>query len=588
MSAAQKSAVDDAILSVENLTVSFGGVPAVNSMSYTIRRGQTLAVVGESGSGKSVSALAMMGLLPASAKVSGRIMFEGKDLFGLSEHDMRKIRGGRISMIFQEPMTSLNPIQRVGEQIAEAVRYHRDIAGNAVMDEVRRLMEQVGIPDIDSRIQAYPHTFSGGMRQRVMIAMALASNPAMLIADEPTTALDVTILAQILELMQKIQHDTGVAILFITHDMGVVAEIADEVMVIRAGDLVERGHVNPIFDGAAAEYTRSLIAAVPQLASGLSGTLKPLPEPRKDELLSVDRLTVRFPIRSGLLSRHTANLHAVEDVSLSIRSGETLALVGESGSGKSTIGRAIMNLEKIHSGTVTLAGKTVDYASKTSGAALRRDVQMIFQDPYGSLDGRQTVGDAIMEPIIFHKLADRGEAHNRMRALLDRVGLPAKMAGHYPHEFSGGQRQRVCIARALAMEPKLIVADEAVSALDVTVKEQILALMIGLQEELGLSYLFISHDIAAVERICHRVAVMHFGEIVELGPREAVIGSPGHGYTKRLLSAVPIAHPRLRGIQKRILSDEKPPSPMRAKGYEPPASHWRTVGHDHLVRVGKS
>ena len=584
MSAVHTTAVGDTLLSVENLTVAFGGLTAVNPVSYAIRRGQTLAVVGESGSGKSVSALAMMGLLPPTAKVGGRIMFEGKDLLSLSEREMRKVRGGRISMIFQEPMTSLNPIQRVGDQIAEAVRYHRDITGAAVMDEVRRLMEHVGIPDVGRRIQAYPHTFSGGMRQRVMIAMALASNPAMLIADEPTTALDVTIQAQFLELMQEIQRETGVAILFITHDMGVVAEIADEVLVMKAGNLIERGLVKPIFDGAEAEYTRSLIGAVPQLASGLSDTLKPLPTPHEDELLSVDRLTVRFPIHTGLLSRHTANIHAVEEVSLSIRAGETLALVGESGSGKSTIGRAIMNLEKIHSGTVTLAGKIVDYASETSRAALRRDVQMIFQDPYGSLDGRQTVGDAIMEPIIFHKLAGRAEARDRMKSLLDRVGLPTKLAERYPHEFSGGQRQRVCIARALAMEPKLIVADEAVSALDVTVKEQIIALMIGLQEEFGLSYLFISHDIAAVERICHRVAVMHFGEIVELGPRKAVIGSPAHGYTQRLLSAVPIAHPDLRGIHPRILSDDKRPSPIRPTGYVPRTVRWREVGRDHLVR----
>ncbi|MVA26576.1 ABC transporter ATP-binding protein [Agrobacterium vitis] len=579
-----KPAVGETLLSVEDLSVAFGSVSAVNTMSYAIRLGQTLAVVGESGSGKSVSALAMMGLLPSTAKVGGRIMFEGKDLLRLSDRQMRKVRGGRISMIFQEPMTSLNPVQRVGDQIAEAVRYHRSLTGAAAMDEVRRLMERVGIPDVNNRIGAYPHTFSGGMRQRVMIAMALASNPAILIADEPTTALDVTIQAQILELMQEIQRDTGVAILFITHDMGVVAEIADDVLVMKAGDLIERGPVTPIFDRAEAEYTRSLIAAVPQLASGLSDKLKPLPAPREGELLSVDRLTVRFPIRSGLLARHVGSVHAVEDVSLSVRRGETLGLVGESGSGKSTIGRAIMNLQRVHSGAVSLAGKTVDYASQASCAALRRDVQMIFQDPYGSLDGRQTVGDAIMEPIIFHGLAAKPEARDRMKLLLDRVGLPTNVAGRYPHEFSGGQRQRVCIARALAMEPKLIIADEAVSALDVTVKSQIIELMIRLQEEFGLSYLFISHDIAAVERICHRVAVMHFGEIVELGTREAVIGSPSHEYTRRLLSAVPIAHPGLRGTRKRILHEGKPPSPLRPKGYEPLEARWREVGAGHLVR----
>ncbi|MGI8398218.1 ABC transporter ATP-binding protein (plasmid) [Agrobacterium deltaense] len=581
---AQKPTVGEPLLSVENLSVKFGSFTALRPMSYTIGRGQTLAVVGESGSGKSVSALAMMRLLPTTADVGGRILFEGKDLLGLSESEMRNIRGGRISMIFQEPMTSLNPVQRVGDQIAEAVRYHRGLTGKAAMEEVRRLMERVGIRDVESRIGAYPHTFSGGMRQRVMIAMALASNPALLIADEPTTALDVTIQAQILELMQEIQRDTGVSILFITHDMGVVAEIADHVLVMKSGDLIEHGAVKPIFDGAEAEYTRSLIAAVPQLASGMSNTVKPLPSPREGELLSVEDLTVRFAVRAGLLARHKGNVHAVEGVSLSIRPGETLGLVGESGSGKSTIGRAVMNLEKIYSGTVKLAGRSIEYSSSAARAALRRDVQMIFQDPYGSLDGRQTVGNAIMEPIIFHRIANKAEARDRMKSLLTRVGLQASVANRYPHEFSGGQRQRICIARALAMEPKLIIADEAVSALDVTVKAQIIELMIGLQKEFGLSYLFISHDIAAVERICHRVAVMHFGQIVEVGPREAVIGSPAHGYTQRLLSAVPVAHPDLRGTRNQIPDDGKRPSPMRPIGYSPPVVRWRDAGPGHLVR----
>ncbi len=584
MSAVNTSTAGDTLLAVENLSVSFNGVTAVKPMSYTIQRGKTLAVVGESGSGKSVSALAMMGLLPPNASASGKIMFEGRDLLTLPEKDRRQIRGGRIAMIFQEPMTSLNPVQRIGDQIDEAVRYHRGFTGAAARAEVKRLMERVGIPDIDSRIDAFPHTFSGGMRQRVMIAMALASNPALLIADEPTTALDVTIQAQILELMQEIQRDTGVAILFITHDMGVVAEIADEVLVMKAGELIERGAVKPIFDGADAEYTRTLIAAVPQLASGLSATLSPLPVPREETILAAENLTVRFPIRSGLLARHTGNLHAVEDVSLTIRAGETLGLVGESGSGKSTIGRAIMNLNSIESGTVLLAGRAVNYGSDASRDALRRDVQMIFQDPYGSLDSRQTVGDAIMEPMIFHRLANKAEARERMKSLLERVGLSPKVAGRFPHEFSGGQRQRICIARALAMQPKLIIADEAVSALDVTVKAQIIALMISLQEEFGLSYLFISHDIAAVERICHRVAVMHFGEIVELGPREAVIGRPAHDYTRRLLSAVPIAHPDLRGTRQRIIDPGTKPSPVRPRGYEPPKAQWLEVEPEHLVR----
>ena len=572
------------VMTVENLSVAFGPNRAVKAMSYTIHAGHTLAVVGESGSGKSVSALAMMGLLPPTAMVSGKILFEGQDLLQASERQMQRIRGGRIAMIFQEPMTSLNPVQRVGAQIAEAVRYHRGLKGPEARKEVLRLMERVGIPDADRRVRAYPHTFSGGMRQRVMIAMALASNPALLIADEPTTALDVTIQAQILELIQEIQRDTGVAVLFITHDMGVVAEIADEVLVMRNGDLVERGGVLDIFDRSQADYTQSLIAAVPQLAAGGSGKLQPLPAPADDKILSLRDLTVRFPIRSGLLARRTGSVHAVEEVSLAIRSGETLGLVGESGSGKSTIGRSIINLENIHSGEVLLSGKTVDYGSTAGRLALRRKVQMIFQDPYGSLDGRQTVGDAIMEPMVFHRLAGPAEARERMKDLLDRVGLSPRHAGRLPHEFSGGQRQRICIARALAMRPRLIIADEAVSALDVTIKVQIIELMIGLQEEFGLSYLFISHDIAVIERICHRVAVMHFGQLVEIGSREAVIGRPAHSYTRRLLSAVPVAHPALRGSRRRLPDEGGRPSPVHSLGYRPPEAVWRTLEDGHLAR----
>jgi peptide/nickel transport system ATP-binding protein len=583
MSAAPKPAVGDTLLAVEDLSVAFGGVPALKSMSYTVHHSQTLAVVGESGSGKSVSALAMMGLLPPTANVSGRIRFDGKDLLRLPEREMRKVRGGRISMIFQEPMTSLNPVQRVGNQIAEAVRYHRGLTGVAAMDEARRLMERVGIPDVASRINAYPHTFSGGMRQRVMIAMALASNPALLIADEPTTALDVTIQAQILELMREIQRDTGVAILFITHDMGVVAEIADDVLVMKAGDLIEHGPVAPIFNGAKAEYTRSLIAAVPQLASGLSDTLKPLPPPREAEILSVDRLTVRFPIHGGLLARRMGTVHAVEDVSLSIRAGETLGLVGESGSGKSTIGWAIMNLQRVHSGTVSLAGKAIDYASDASCAALRRDVQMIFQDPYGSLDGRQTVGDAIMEPILFHRLAGKAEARDRMRSLLDRVGLSTKVAQRYPHEFSGGQRQRICIARA---------GDGAEAdhrgrggfgsgchgqSADHRADDRAAG---------GVGDLVPFHQPRHRGSRAHMPSRRGYALRRDRRARPARSGDrhPAHDYTRRLLSAVPVAHPDLRGTRKRILDEGKRPPPVRPKGYVPPEARWGRVGADHLVR----
>ncbi|MDJ1637403.1 ABC transporter ATP-binding protein (plasmid) [Agrobacterium tumefaciens] len=584
-----------AVLSVKNLKVAFGRKQVVHDLSFDIAPGSTLAVVGESGSGKSVTSLAIMGLLPDGvAKASGSIKLDGRELLSLTETEMCGIRGGKISMIFQEPMTSLNPVQKVGVQIGEVISIHRGLRGKELRNAVLEMLRKVGIPDPERRINNYPHTFSGGMRQRVMIAMALACNPSVIIADEPTTALDVTVQAQILELLKELQRETNVALLFITHDMGVVAEIADRVLVMRAGQVVESGSVETVFTEPESPYTRVLIEAAPSVAGKLIAidqpTSKidglPLSYDGGGPVLEVRDLSVRFPLRGGLLGTVQGNVHAVEKVSFAIGKGETLGLVGESGSGKSTIGKAIIDLAPRHGGTIVVDGRTVDYSEHASLAALRRDVQMIFQDPFGSLDSRQTVGSAIMEPMHVHGIASGPALREKMEWLLQKVGLDPARASSLPHEFSGGQRQRICIARALAMSPKLIIADEAVSALDVAIKGQIIDLMMDLQSDFGISYLFISHDMAAIEKICNRVAVMYFGELVEIGSRDDVIGRPGHSYTKRLLSAVPITHPSQRSKRTVATPQSQPPaSPIKPLGFTPDGQQWAAVDERHFVRV---
>ncbi|AHK05232.1 MULTISPECIES: ABC transporter ATP-binding protein [Rhizobium/Agrobacterium group] len=583
------------VLSVKNLNVAFGKKQVVQDLSFDIAPGSTLAVVGESGSGKSVTSLAIMGLLPVGvAKASGSIQLNGRELLSLSESEMCGIRGGKISMIFQEPMTSLNPVQKVGFQIGEAIRIHRGLRGKELRNAVLEMLKKVGIPDAERRIDNYPHTFSGGMRQRVMIAMALACNPALIIADEPTTALDVTVQAQILELLKQLQRETNVALLFITHDMGVVAEIADRVLVMRGGQVVESGPVDSVFTRPESPYTKVLIEAAPSVAGKLATTGQPttaidaLPLSFEGErpILEVRDLTVRFPLRGGLLGNVQGNVHAVEKASFAIGKGETLGLVGESGSGKSTIGKAIIDLAPRFGGSIVVDGRTIDYADEKSLAVLRRDVQMIFQDPFGSLDSRQTIGSAIVEPMYVHGIASGRELREKMEWLLEKVGLDPARASSLPHEFSGGQRQRICIARALSMSPKLIIADEAVSALDVAIKGQIIELMMDLQSEFGVSYLFISHDMAAVEKICTRVAVMYFGELVEIGGRDNVIGRPGHSYTKRLLSAVPITHPSQRSARSTAaLQVPQPVSPIKPVGFIPPTQNWAAMNDKHFVRV---
>ncbi|MCO5089696.1 ABC transporter ATP-binding protein [Bosea sp. (in: a-proteobacteria)] len=597
------------ILTVSNLTTSFRvegqWKSVVRNISFDIKPKETLAVVGESGSGKSVTALSIMRLTPPqSSRIEGSIKLNGTELLTLPDSEMRKIRGNEIAMIFQEPMTSLNPVLTIGFQIAEALILHRGMSRSEAEAETVRLLEKVRIPAAKSRFHEYPHRFSGGMRQRVMIAMALACKPKLLIADEPTTALDVTIQAQILELIKTLQDEEGMSVLFITHDMGVVAEIADRTVVMYNGDEIETGATEDIFARPQRPYTKSLLSAVPKLGS-MIGKERPMRFPVVDRttgesdvptevpdtvkaaerpVLEVAGLTTRFEIRGGLLSSVRGRVHAVENVSFSLQAGETLALVGESGCGKSTTGRSVMRLIEPLSGSVLLDGVDVLKLSQHDLREQRKRMQMIFQDPFASLNPRMNVGAAIAEPLLINNLASRSQARDKVADLLKRVGLLPEMASRFPHEFSGGQRQRVCIARALAVEPRLIVADEAVSALDVSVKAQVVNLMLDLQARMGLGYLFISHDMAVVERVSHRVAVMYLGEIVEIGPREAIFENPQHPYTKRLLAAVPIADPARR-LQKRPVSNDEIKSPVRPADYEPPVRQYREVSPGHAVMI---
>ncbi|SCX81581.1 ABC transporter ATP-binding protein [Microvirga guangxiensis] len=597
------------ILSVSNLTTAFrvDGVwrPVVRNVSFDVAERETLAVVGESGSGKSVTALSIMQLTPPNnSRIEGSIKLGGKELLTLSNEEMRDIRGNEIAMIFQEPMTSLNPVLTVGFQIAEALILHRGLSRAQAEAETIRLLEKVRIPSAKSRFHDYPHRFSGGMRQRVMIALALACKPKLLIADEPTTALDVTIQAQILQLIKELQKEEGMSVLFITHDMGVVAEIADRTVVMYNGESVEAGSTDDIFARAKHPYTRSLLSAVPKLGS-MEGRARPMRFPVVDKttgesdvpvetpdtvasserpVLEVSNLTTRFEIRSGLFGKVKGRVHAVENVSFSLQRGETLALVGESGCGKSTTGRSVMRLQQPMGGSVLLDGEDLLQLDAKALRERRKRIQMIFQDPFASLNPRMNVGDAIATPLLINNLASRSQAREKVAELLHYVGLSPDMAQRFPHEFSGGQRQRVCIARALALEPSVIVADESVSALDVSVKAQVVNLMLDLQARMKLAYLFISHDMAVVERVSHRVAVMYLGEIVEIGPREAIFGNPQHPYTKRLLEAVPVADPEQRHTKKSV-SNSEIRSPVRAADYVPSPRQYREVSPGHSVMM---
>jgi len=595
----------DALLSVRDLSVAFHQgetqTLAVDHVSFDIKPGEVLALVGESGSGKSVSANSILKLLPypAASHPSGEILFQGKDLLKASEAELRHVRGNDITMIFQEPMTSLNPLHTIEKQIGEILEMHQAMVGSAARSRILELLNQVGIREPEKRLTAYPHELSGGQRQRVMIAMALANRPKLLIADEPTTALDVTIQAQVLNLIKELQEEEGMAVLFITHDMGVVAEVADRMVVMYRGDVVEEGTTTEIFANARHPYTKALLSAVPQLGS-MSGSSDPQPfaiydintglatdaavlkstVDTSEILLDVKDLSVRFPVQQTIFGKVTARVHAVENVSLTLARGETLAIVGESGSGKSTTGKLITGLLHPTAGKVEICGKQMRSDTRQS---LSRSVQMIFQDPFASLNPRLTVGRAITEPLRIHKLATEKEQDEIAASLLTRVGLSPDIAKRYPHEFSGGQRQRICVARTLALKPSVIIADEAVSALDVSVKAQVVNLLLELQQEMQLGFIFISHDMAVVERISHRVAVMYLGEIVEIGPRAAIFSNPVHPYTRRLIEAVPIPDPSRRRDRHKI-ADSEIRSPVRPGDYVPPARTYREVSPGHLVQ----
>lgn len=599
------------ILEVEHLRVQFtsdsGTTTAVVDESFSIRPGETLALVGESGSGKSVTSLSVMRLVEHGGGkiVNGSIKLRCRDgrvvdLRHANKSELQHLRGSEVAMIFQEPMTSLNPVFTVGAQIAESLILHRGMDEKEALKEAVHLLELVRIPDAERISLRFPHQLSGGMRQRVMIAMALACKPQLLIADEPTTALDVTVQAQILALISELQKEIGMAVLFITHDMGVVAQIADRVAVMRYGEIVESGTAQAIFAHPQHPYTQALLSAVPRL-----GALKDIEhpcffrlidpdngkviEPPSDKLpppgetiLEVKNLVKTFPVRTDFWGRPTYVVRACDHVSFDLRAGETLSIVGESGCGKSTTGRAVLRLLDVDSGEALHRGKSLLRMTRHELQEERRNLQMIFQDPYASLDPRQTVGYSIAEPMMIHNYCSKKEMYDRVALLLKRVGLSPDMANRYPHEFSGGQRQRICIARALSLKPQIIVADECVAALDVSIRAQVVNLMMELQEEMGLSYIFISHDMGVVERISHRVAVMYLGQIVEMGSRRAVLGNPLHPYTQKLLSAVPIAAPQERNLLK-LLNLSDLPSPVRKVGDDPVIEPLVEVEPGHFV-----
>jgi peptide/nickel transport system ATP-binding protein len=577
------------LLSVRDLSIAFGRdrtkAPAVQGLDFDLSVGETLAIVGESGSGKTVSVMSLLQLLPDSATIrSGRALFCGEDLLTASENRITQIRGAEISMIFQEPMTSLNPVLTIGRQITEVIVAHQKTSKSEAGGQAVRMLERVRISDPLRRMKQYPHQLSGGMRQRVMIAMALACRPRILIADEPTTALDVTVQAQVLDLIRDLKNDFGTGVILITHDMGVVAEMADRVVVLRAGQKVEEGSVAGVFSRPQAVYTRTLLDAVPRLGGSPIVVPAEKPKLRVEPIVEVRDLSVLFDVRDGVLRRLTGRVHAVDGVSFSIAPGETLGLVGESGSGKSTTGRALIRLEEPWSGTIAINGHNVAKLGRRAMKPVRRLVQMIFQDPFASLNPRIEAGAQVAAPLAVHRVGTARERRERAADLFRRVGLLPEMLTRFPHEFSGGQRQRVCIARALALNPRLIIADEAVSALDVTIQGQVVALMRELQQELNLSYLFISHDIAVIERIAHRVAVMYLGRIVEIGPCAEVLRNPQHPYTRRLLEAVPIADPG-RARTRRKVEDGEVRSPIRPLGWSSPPASYAEAAMGHFVAV---
>lgn len=559
------------LLSVRDLVVEFqtgdGILRAVNNVSFDIPHGKTIGIVGESGSGKSVTSLAVMGLLqkPAAVIPQGQILFNGVDLLKCNESKMRELRGNQISMIFQEPMTSLNPVFKVGEQIAEALRIHKNMSKKEAWEKTIHLMNQVGIPNPSASAHKFPHEMSGGQKQRVMIAMAISCDPKLLIADEPTTALDVTIQKQVLELLHKLQQEYHMSMMFITHDLGVIGDIADDVVVMYRSNIVEQNNAQNIFEGAKHPYTKGLLACRPKLGANPrrlltvsdfmneEGQEKVVPVSRIEVfdketvadktdhvLLEIKNLVTEFPIKGGLFGGTVDHFKAVNDVSFKLKKGKTLGLVGESGCGKTTLGRSILRLVEPASGSIIYDGKDITHVKHEELRLLRKKMQIIFQDPYSSLNPRMTIADILVEPLIIHNEGGtKAQRFEMARALIEKVGLKSNQMNRYPHEFSGGQRQRICIARALMLRPEFVICDESVSALDVSIQAQVLNLLLDLQEEFGLTYVFISHDLSVVNFIADEVGVMYAGKIIEMDKASSIYKNAKEEYTRTLLSAIP-------------------------------------------------
>lgn len=594
------------ILTVKDLAVNFdtadGTVNAVRGISFQVSAGECLGIVGESGSGKSQSALAAMGLLAENGSATGQILFNGTDMLTAPKAELRRIRGAEMSMIFQDPLTSLTPHMTVGAQMREILTLHKGLKGNEANKRCVDWLEHVRIPEAARRLDQFPHELSGGMRQRVMIAIAMLCGPKLLIADEPTTALDVTVQAQVLELMDELKRETGTGIVLITHNMGVVARMCDRVIVMRHGEIVEQGAVDDIFYSPQHPYTKMLLAAVPRIDLPDPPGRPPLsPAPSQDiaPVLQVDDMKVHFPIQvKGGLFGKTKPLKAVNGVSFDLRPGETLGVVGESGCGKSTLARGVLRLIPPTAGTVAWLGKDISKAGAREMNALRDDLQIVFQDPLASLDPRMTIGASIAEPLQVHEPGlNRLQREAKVREILPRVGLDPNLINRYPHELSGGQNQRVGIARAMILQPKLVICDEAVSALDVSVQAQVVDLLIELQKEFGLAMIFISHDLAVVRQISHRVMVLYLGRVVELAGRSTIYTDARHPYTKALIAAVPNADPRGERAREKLRLTGDLPSPMDSRAAlrflksklidDPEAEQYQpqlvAIGQDHWV-----
>ncbi len=553
---------DNSILEVKGLSVAFGDRTVVDNVSYALHRGRTLGIVGESGSGKSVSSMALMGLLPKKATVSGTAMLNGTNLLNLTEDEFRAIRGRRIGMIFQEPMTSLNPVQKCGAQVVEMLRQHEDVSDKEARERIIELFREVLLPRPEKIFDSYPHELSGGQKQRVMIAMALINHPDILIADEPTTALDVTVQKTILELLKSLQEKYGISIIFITHDLGVIAQIADDILVMYRGKVVEQGPADAILHNPQEPYTKGLLACRPPLDSrperlptvedylsneefGMrneelaDASIDSTFNIQHSTLISVKNLTVEYTLKKSLFGKPLQTLKGVDGISFDIMEGETLGLVGESGCGKTTLGRALLRLIDHNSGSISYRGRSLDKLSDHEMRALRPKLQIIFQDPYSSLNPRITIGDAIAEPLAVHSRESRISRRDTVIELMEQVGLQSDWYNRYPHELSGGQRQRVCIARALILQPELVVCDESVSALDVSVQAQVLNLLNDLKRRYHYTYLFITHDLSVVKFLSDRIMVMQQGRIVESGTPDELFANPQTEYTRTLISAIP-------------------------------------------------